>query len=116
MKKITKITLVVLTVFVIGMTMGMAFADPVSATKYKGKKSLTVNVKDGKKNIKIKCKYKSKAKAYEGKKGKYTVTVWKGPSQSPNYKGWNTQAKNTKNWKVGSKLGKNKPVTSIRIG
>lgn len=115
MNKLTKITIAVLTIFVIGMTVSVAFADPASAAKYKGKKSLTVKIKDGKKNIKVKCKYKRQSDAYEGKKGKYIVTVWKGPSQSPVYKGWNTVAKNTKTFKVANKLGHKKPVTSVRL-
>ena len=39
MNKLTKITIAVLAIFVIGMTISVAFADPVSAVKYKGKKS-----------------------------------------------------------------------------
>ena len=113
MKKITKITIAVLAIFVIGMTISVAFADPVSAAKYKGKKSLTVTIKDGKKKIKVKCKYKSGS--YSGKKGKYIATVWKGPKQSPVYKGWNTVAKNTKTFKVCNKLGHKKPVTKVRL-
>ena len=115
MNKLTKLTIAILAIFIIGMTLSVAVADPVSAVKYKGKKSLTVKIKDGKKKIKVKCKYKRKSSSYEGKKGKYIVTVWKGPSQSPVYKGWNTQAKNTKTWKVGNKLGHKKPVTTVRL-
>ena len=116
MKKITKITIAVLAIFVIGMTISVAFADPVSAAKYKGKKSLTVTIKDGKKKIKVKCKYKSGyGGSYSGKKGKYIVDVWKGPKQSPCYNGWNTVAKNTKTFKVCNKLGHKKPVTKVRL-
>ena len=37
MDKQTKVLVAILAIFVIGMTMSVAFADPVSATKYKGK-------------------------------------------------------------------------------
>ncbi len=88
---------------------------PVNANKYKGKKSLTVTIKDGKKKVKVKCKYKRSTGDYQGKKGKYIATVWKGPSQSPVFKGWNTVAKNTKTWKVCNKYGYKKPVTKVRL-
>ena len=109
----TKITIAVLAIFVIGMTLSVAAADPVSAVKYKGKKTITVKIKDGKKTVKVKCKYKSGS--YSGKKGKYIADVWKGPKQSPVYKGWNTVAKNTKTFKVCNKLGHKKPVTTVRL-
>ncbi|MEE3490839.1 MAG: hypothetical protein VZR10_08220 [Methanobrevibacter sp.] len=116
MKKITKITIALLAIFVIGMTISMAFADPVSAAKYKGKKSITVKVKDGKKTIKVKCRYKSGyGGSYHGQKGKYIVDVWKGPKQSPIYNGWNTQAKNLKTHKACNMLGHKKPVTTLKL-
>lgn len=115
MNKQTKIILAVLAIFIVGMTLSVAFAEPASAVKYKGKKSMTVTVKDGKKKIKIKCKYKRSTGDYSGKKGKYIANVWKGPSQSPVFKGWNTVAKNTKTWKVGNKYGHKKPVTKVRL-
>ena len=49
MNKQTKIILAVLAIFIVGMTLSVAFAEPASAVKYKGKKSLTVTIKDGKK-------------------------------------------------------------------
>ena len=116
MNKLTKITIVVLAIFVIGMSISVAFADPVSAAKYKGKKSITVTVKDGKKTVKIKCKYKSGyGGSYSGKKGKYIVDVWKGPKQSHFYNGWNTVAKNLKSHKECNKLGHKKPVTKVKL-
>ena len=115
MNKLTKITIVVLAIFVIGMSISVAFADPVSAAKYKGKKSITVTVKDSKKTVKVKCKYKSSTNSYSGKKGKYVVYVWKGPKQSPIYNGWNTVAKNLKSHKECNKLGHKKPVTKVKL-
>ena len=116
MNKLTKITIAILILFVIGMTISVSFADPVSAGKYKGKKSLTVKVKDGKKTVKVKCKYKSGyGGSYSGKKGKYIVDVWKGPKQSKIYNGWNTVAKNIKTHKVCNMLGHKKPVTKVRL-
>jgi hypothetical protein len=115
MNKLTKITIALLAIFVIGMTISVAFADPVSAVKYKGKKSMTVTVKDGKKTVKIKCKYSSSAGEYHGEKGKYVVTIWKGPKQSPCYNGWNTVARNIKTYKVSERVGNKKPVTKVRL-
>ena len=115
MNKLTKITIALLAIFVIGMTLSVAFAEPVSASKYKGKNSMKVTVKDGKKTVKIKCRYSSGSDSYFGQKGKYIVTIWKGPKQSPVYHGWNTIAKNTKTFKVCNKLGHKKPVTKVRL-
>lgn len=115
MKKQTKILICLLAIFIVGMTLSVAFAEPASAVKYKGKKSMTVTIKDGKKTVKVKCKYKKSLGEYSGKKGKYIATVWKGPNQSPVYKGWNTVAKNTKTFKVCNKLGHKKPVTKVRL-
>ena len=116
MNRQTKIALIILIIFAVGMTISVAVAEPVSAAKYKGKKSMTVTVKDGKKTIKIKCKYKSGyGGSYSGKKGHYVAYVWKGPKQSPIYNGWNTVAKNLKKYKVCNKLGHKKPVTTVRL-
>lgn len=116
MNKLTKITIAVLAIFVIGMTISLAFAEPASAAKYKGKKSITVKVKDGRKTVKVKCKYKKGyGGSYQGHKGKYYVDVWKGPKQSPIYNGWNTQAKNIKTHKSCNMLGHKKPVTKVRL-
>ena len=49
MNKQTKIILAVLAIFIVGMTLSVAFAEPASAVKYKGKNSMTVTIKDGKK-------------------------------------------------------------------
>ena len=116
MNKQTKILVAVLAIFIVGMTLSVAFAEPASAAKYKGKKSITVTIKDGKKTVKVKCRYKSGyGGSYSGQKGKYIVDIWKGPKQSPIYNGWNTVAKNTKTWKICNKLGYKKPVTKVRL-
>ena len=94
MNKHTKIALTVLAIFIVGMTLSVAFAEPV----------------------KVKCRYKSGyGGSYSGEKGKYIVDIWKGPKQSPIYNGWNTVAKNTKTFKVCNKLGYKKPVTKVRL-
>ena len=64
MNKHTKIVICVLAIFIVGMTLSVAFAEPVNAKKYKNKKSITVKIKDGKKTIKVKCKYTAKHIAY----------------------------------------------------
>lgn len=70
MNKHTKIVLCVLAIFIVGMTLSVAFAEPVNAKKYKHKKKITIKVKDGKKKIKVKCKYKKSYKQYLGHKYK----------------------------------------------
>jgi len=115
MNKQTKIVIAVLAIFIVGMTLSVAFAEPAHAKKYKGKKSITVTIKDGKKKVKVKCKYKRSTGDYQGKKGKYIATIWKGPNQSAAFRGWNTVAKNTKTWKVCNKYGHKKPVTKVRL-
>ena len=45
MNKHTKIALAVLAIFIVGMTLSVAFAEPASAAKYKGKKSIAVTIK-----------------------------------------------------------------------
>ena len=68
MDKHTKIVLCILAIFIVGMTLIVAFAEPVNAKKYKNKNSITVKVKDGKKTIKVKCKYKKSYQQYLGSK------------------------------------------------
>ena len=79
MNKHTKIAICVLAIFIVGMTLSVAFAEPVNAKKYKNKNNITVKVKDGKKTIKVKCKYKKSYKQYLGSKKKngerYSVFV-----------------------------------------
>ena len=46
MNRQTKIVLAILAIFIVGMTLSVTFAEPAHAKKYKGKKSLTVTIKD----------------------------------------------------------------------
>ena len=55
--KHTKILLCVLAIFIVGMTLGVAFAEPVDAKKFKGKSKYTWKIKTSKWN-----KMKKKAK------------------------------------------------------
>ena len=75
MNKLTKITIAVLAIFVIGMTLSVAFAEPASAVKYKGKKSITVTIKDGKKKVKVKCKKVGTLLQKIPKHGKYATNL-----------------------------------------
>ena len=126
MDKQTKVLVAILAIFVIGMTMSVAFAEPVSATsyKYKGKNYITVKVKDGKKTVKVKCKYKKSYKQYLGHKKKngkrYDVFVVyeKKNNMQMGKKGWWTSATNggmSDHAKTGSKHNKYHPVTTVRI-
>jgi hypothetical protein len=105
------------------MTLSVAFAEPVSAKKYKNKNSITVKVKDGKKTIKLKCKYtwyheyvcekKIKNKEY------HAYIYYKSHDDEYGYKkGWTTEVSKFKNgeWsKFGSKTSKHKPITKIKL-
>ena len=124
MNKHTKIALAVLAVFIVGMTLSVAFAEPVSAHKYKNKNSITVKVKDGKKTIKVKCKYKKSYKQYLGHKKKnginYDVYVCyeKKNGMQNGKKGWWTGGTNAgmeDYAKIGTKYNKYHPVTTIRL-
>lgn len=124
MNKHTKIALCVLAIFIVGMTLSVAFAEPVNAKKYKHKKKITVKVKDGKKTIKVKCKYKKSLKQYLGHKYKngkrYDVCVcyeYKDGMQGGK-KGWWTDATNggMEDWaKTGAAHNKHHPVKKVRI-
>lgn len=124
MNKHTKIALAVLAVFIVGMTLSVAFAEPVNAHKYKNKNCITVKVKDGKKTIKVKCKYKKSYKQYLGHKKKngknYDVYVCyeKKNGMQNGKKGWWTGGTNAgmeDYAKTGTKYNKYHPVTTIRL-
>lgn len=119
-----KLVLVVLAIFIVGMTLGIAVAEPISAKKYKNKNSITVKVKDGKKTVKVKCKYKKNYKQYLGgkkKNGKYysvNICYEKKNGMQMGKKGWWTSGSNggmDDNAKWGYKHNKNHPVTTIKL-
>ena len=124
MNKHTKIAICVLAIFIVGMTLSVAFAEPVNAKKYKNKNSITVKVKDGKKTIKVKCKYKKNYKQYLGSKKKngkrYDVSICyeKKNGMQMGKKGWWTTATNggMEDWaKVDYKHNKHHPVTKLKL-
>lgn len=124
MNKQTKILICVLAIFIIGMTLGVAFSQPVEAKKYKNKKSITVKVKDGKKTVKVKCKYKKSYKQYLGSKKKsgkkYSVYVAyeKKNGMQNGKKGWWTVGTNggMEDWaKFDAKHNKYHPVTKLKL-
>lgn len=124
MKNRTKILIVILAIFIVGMTLSIAFAEPIEAKKYKNKSTITVKVKDGKKVIKIKCKYKKGYKQYLGHKYKngkrYDVFVCyeKKNGMQMGKKGWWTSATNggmEDFAKVGYKHNKYHPITTVRL-
>ena len=124
MNKHTKIAICVLAVFIVGMTLSVAFAEPVSAKKYKNKKSITVKIKDGKKTIKVKCKYKKGYKQYLGSKKKYgkTYSVYvcyeKKNGMQNGKKGWWTVGSNggMSDWaKFDSGYNKYHPITKLKL-
>ncbi|MBP3791233.1 MAG: hypothetical protein ILA26_04305 [Methanobrevibacter sp.] len=124
MNKQTKIVLAVLAIFIVGMTLSVAFAEPAHAKKYKNKKSITVKVKDGKKTIKVKCKYKKGYKSYLGHKYKngkrYDVSVFYEKKNGMQFgkKGWWTSATNggMEDWaKTGAEHNRHHPVTKVKL-
>lgn len=99
MNKLTKLTIAVLTIFIIGMTLSVAFADPVNAKTFKGKSKYKWKIKNSKwKKMKKKAKkeYKWLHKHGSGLPG-YSkgvkVTVKKGGHK---YKGTAYAVKNSK--------------------
>ncbi|MBE6500212.1 MAG: hypothetical protein E7Z80_06695 [Methanobrevibacter thaueri] len=124
MNKQTKIAIAVLAIFIVGMTLSVAFAEPAHAKKYKNKKSITVKVKDGKKTIKVKCKYKKGYKQYLGHKYKngkrYDVSVCYEKKNGMQFgkKGWWTSATNggMEDWaKYADKHNRYHPVTKVKL-
>ncbi len=124
MNKNTKLVLCVLAIFIVGMTAGVAFAEPVNATKYKSKNSITVTIKDGKKTVKVKCKYKKSYKQYLGAKKKngkrYDVYIAyeKNNNMQNGKKGWWTSATNggmSDHAKTAFKHNKYHPVTKVTL-
>lgn len=123
MNKKILILFLVLGIFLVGMLCAFA-VEPVNATKYKNKKSITVKVKDGKKIVKVKCKYKKSYQQYLGHKKKngkrYSVCVcyeYKNGMQGGK-KGWWTDATNdglSDYAKTGFKHNKHHPVTKITL-
>ena len=120
----TKILIAVLAIFIVGTTLGVAFAEPVSAKKYKNKNSITVKVKDGTKTVKVKCKYKKSYKQYLGTKKKngkrYDVYVCyeKKNNMQNGKKGWWTVGTNgglDDNAKIDAKHNKNHPLTKLKL-
>lgn len=124
MNRQTKIVLCVLAIFIVGMTLSVAFAEPANAKKYKNKNKIKVKVKDGRKTIKVKCKYKKSYQQYLGHKYKngkrYDVNIvyeYRNGMQHGK-KGWWTDATNggLSDWaKYGSKHNKYHPVTKVKI-
>ncbi|WP_295611861.1 hypothetical protein [uncultured Methanobrevibacter sp.] len=124
MNKRTKILICVLAMFIVGMTLSVAFAEPVEAKKYKNKKSITVKVKDNKKTVKVKCNYNNGHKQYlghkyqNGKRYDVCINYEKKNGMQQGKKGWWTSATNggmSDNAKTGSVHNYKYPVTSVKL-
>lgn len=124
MNKRTKIVICVLAIFIVGMTLSVAFAEPVEAKKYKNKKSITVKVKDNKKTVKVKCNYKSSYKQYlghkyqNGKRYDVCINYEKKNGMQHGKKGWWTSATNggmSDGAKTGYKHNTKHPVTTVKL-
>ena len=123
MNKRVLLLAIVLSVFLVGMLCAFA-VEPVEAHKYKNKKSIKVKVKDGRKKVRVKCKYKRSLQQYVGHKYKngkrYDVCIcheYKNGMQGGK-KGWWTDASNggmEDYAKTGYKHNKYHPVTKITL-
>ena len=121
MDKQTKVLVAILAIFVIGMTMSVAFAEPVSAKsyKYKGKKTVTCKIKDKKrhKTVKVKAHYWKHGKYYLGGKDSGSYSYGVRYFKQSNGKWYSVAFKDTKS---GHRLNfgswtKNKPVTRVTM-
>lgn len=99
MNKQTKIMFCVLAIFIVGMTLGVAFADPVDAKTFKGKSKYKWKIKTSKWN-KMKKKAKKQYKWFKkhgssrpGYSNGVKVTVYKNGHK---YKGTAYAVKNSK--------------------
>ena len=101
MNKHTKIAICVLAVFIVGMTLSVAFAEP-----------------------EVKCKYKKGYKQYLGSKKKYgkTYSVYvcyeKKNGMQNGKKGWWTSGSNDglSDWaKIDTRYNKHHPVTKLKL-
>ena len=119
MNKGKVILCVLLAVFITGMIL-----TPVSATKYKHKNKITVKLIDGKKIIKVKCKYKKSYHQYLGTKYKYgkkyevSIMYEKVNGLQGGKKGWWTSATNggmEDYAKYDYKHNKYHPITTVKL-
>lgn len=124
MNRHTKIVICILAVFIVGMTLSMAFAEPVEAKKYNNKNSIIVTVKDNNDTVKVNCTYNESHKQYLGYKyqnGKrYDVCICyeKTDGMQGGKKGWWTSATDagkTDGARTDYKHNTNHPVTTVKL-
>ena len=126
MKNKKIVILIVLFIFDIGM---LCAVDTVSAKKYKGKNSIALKIKDGKKKVKLKCKYDKELKQYIGykktsKRYQYSACISYSKTNhcQSGKKGWSTSVqkddlkrKYGDGYKTGFGNNKYHPVTKIKV-
>lgn len=128
MKKARIILILILIIFITGMICSM---NTVSAKQYKNKKSITLKIKDGKKTIKLKCKYDKELQQYTGikimknKKSQYYAWISYAKTKYSSQfgkKGWNTAVfkddltrKHAEEYKTGLGINKYRPITKIKL-
>lgn len=124
MNRQSKIVICILLVFIVGMVVGVAFAESAEAKKYNDKKSITVKVIDGEKTVKVKCKYDNGLRQYIGHKDKngkkYSVIVCyeEHDGMQGGKMGWWTSATDagmTDGARTGSEYNMTHPVTTVEI-
>lgn len=124
MNKTTKVVLCVLAIFIVGVGLGVAFADSVEATKYNNKDEITVEIKDNDKTVNVTCKYNDSYSQYLGHKyqnGKrYDVIIFYEYKDGMQHgkKGWWTSATDggmSDNAKTDSKHNNDYPITKLRL-
>lgn len=124
MKKTTKIVLCVLAIFIVGVSLGVAFTDPVEATKYENKDNITVEIKDNEKTVNVTCNYNDSHSQYLGhtfQNGKrYDVSIFYEYRDGMQHgkKGWWTSATDggmSDNARTDSKHNNDYPITALEL-
>lgn len=124
MNRSTKIIIFVLAIFFIGVSIGVVFAEPVEATKYKNMDNITVEINDDEKTVNVICNYNESYKQYIGhtyQNGKrYDVTIFYEYKDGMQHgkKGWWTSATDggmSDNAKTDSKHNTDYPITTLRL-
>lgn len=124
MNKTTKIVLGILAIFIVGVSIGVAFANPVEATKYQNKDNITVEVKDNEKTVNVTCNYNDSLKQYLGhayQNGKtYSVIIFYEYKDGMQHgkKGWWTSASDagmSDNARTDNKHNNDHPITTLKL-
>lgn len=124
MNKSTKVVLCVLAILIAGVSLGVAFAEPVGATKYKNMDNITVEIEDNEKTVNVTCNYNDSLNQYLGhtyQNGKrYSVSIFYEYRDGMQHgkKGWWTSASDagmSDNAKTDNKYNNDHPITKLKL-